>query len=195
MSVLPEKALDFVQSEDGMLLREDVICWIGWYGPMGTFGERLIGGKLRENEDLRFGADLLFGKFSEFRSLVDYRLLGVPDLRKMVKQISLPRATELHLTCPVIGPRFRIQHGFNTFLFAREVGSDFWINHNVTVGAHRGTPIIGNRVTIRTGAVVVGPITVGDDAYISANAVVSQDMPAATAAYAPRTVFVPRKGY
>jgi hypothetical protein len=72
--------------------------------------------------------DKLFVMFAEFRSLFDYRLKAAPHLRHYMVD-TLRRATEFHINCPLIGPRFRIQHGQNTYVFAREVGSDFWINH------------------------------------------------------------------
>ena len=40
-----------------------------------------------------------------------------------------------------------------------------------------GIPTIGNNVTIFAGAKVFGKITIGDDAVIGANAVVTKDIP------------------
>lgn len=40
-----------------------------------------------------------------------------------------------------------------------------------------GSPIVGNRVFFGPGAKVLGPITIGDDAMIGANAVVNKDVP------------------
>ena len=53
----------------------------------------------------------------------------------------------------------------------------------VTLGHGRtgiGQPAIGNRVRIFAGAAVLGPIRIGDDAVIGANAVVLADVPAAS---------------
>lgn len=41
----------------------------------------------------------------------------------------------------------------------------------------KGRPTIGNNVTIYTGAVVVGNISIGDNVIIAANAVVRNDVP------------------
>ena len=38
-------------------------------------------------------------------------------------------------------------------------------------------PIIGNNVSIGSGAVVVGPITIGDNVIIGANSYVDKDVP------------------
>jgi serine O-acetyltransferase len=40
-------------------------------------------------------------------------------------------------------------------------------------------PTIGNRVYIGAGAKILGPVTIGEDAIIGANAVITKDVPAA----------------
>ena len=180
---------EFVKSEQGHLLREDTLCWGEWYKSHSFFRDHELQATPDGGDFLVRLLDKLFVVFPEFRSLVDYR---IPKLRHY-KSEQFKRATELHIQCPSIGPRFRIQHGHNTYVLAREIGSDFWVNHNVTIGSHRGTPKIGDRVTVRTGAIVVGPVTIEDDVLITANAVVSKSMPKGHVAYAPRTVFSPRR--
>jgi len=52
---------------------------------------------------------------------------------------------------------------------------------NVTIGGNGryGTiPQIGDEVYIGTGAVIIGPVVIGDRARIGANAVVTHDVPA-----------------
>ncbi|SRR5581483_4640612 len=81
-----------------------------------------------------------------------------------------------------IGPGFFIGHFGNIF-----VGGDVVIGHTCNIsqgvsigvsgrGAKRGMPQIGNRVYIATNAVVAGKITVGDDAVIAANSLVTADV-------------------
>lgn len=54
--------------------------------------------------------------------------------------------------------------------------------HHVTIGnrhtADDGTPVIGRRVFVGAGAVIVGGIEIGDDCFIGANAVVTSNVPA-----------------
>ena len=45
-------------------------------------------------------------------------------------------------------------------------------------GDRRGVPVIGERVFVGPNAVVVGKITVGNDAVIAANALITRDVPA-----------------
>ena len=63
-----------------------------------------------------------------------------------------------------------------------EVGDDCLIYHGVTLGGtgkehEKRHPTIGNNVLIATGAKVLGPFRVGDNARIAANAVVLTEVP------------------
>lgn len=61
-------------------------------------------------------------------------------------------------------------------------GNNCIINQNVTIGLGKGGfPTIGNNVRFCPGAVVVGKITIGDNAIIGANSFVNKDV-------APNTV-------
>lgn len=73
-----------------------------------------------------------------------------------------------------------IVHGTSTYVNAESIGTNCTINQNVTIGVSKGgkKPVIGNNVTIRTGAIVVGGITIGDNALIAAGSVVIRDVPA-----------------
>jgi serine O-acetyltransferase len=65
-----------------------------------------------------------------------------------------------------------------------EIGDNTKIYQNVTIGGNgrkngeNGVPVIGCDVFIGAGAVLVGPIRVGDGAVIGANTVVTRDVPA-----------------
>lgn len=60
------------------------------------------------------------------------------------------------------------------------VGDNCMIMQQVTIGmiGQGQVPRIGNRVYIGAGAKIIGNVTVGDDARIGANAVVTKDVPA-----------------
>ncbi len=83
----------------------------------------------------------------------------------------------------VLGPGLFIDHATGVVIGeTAEIGADVTIYHGVTLGGtslHRGKrhPTVGDRVTIGAGAKVLGPITVGHDSRIGANAVVVKDVP------------------
>jgi len=63
-----------------------------------------------------------------------------------------------------------------------EVGTDVTLYHGVTLGGNRlergkRHPTVGDRVAIGAGAKVLGPITIGHDSRIGANAVVIRPVP------------------
>jgi serine O-acetyltransferase len=109
----------------------------------------------------------------------------------------LPRALLVTLyTCEVmpgarIGPRLRLPHPFGIMIAdGVVVGSDVSLAHNVTLGAdlkETGQPRIGDRVRVMPGAVVAGPISVGDDAVVGANSVLLEDLPTGGACAPPQT--------
>ncbi|PKW26857.1 serine O-acetyltransferase [Phycicoccus duodecadis] len=88
-----------------------------------------------------------------------------------------------------IGQRFFIDHGMGVVIGATAVvGDDVMLYHGVTLGGRslqRGVkrhPTVGDRVTIGTGARVLGDIEIGDDVQIGANSVVVKDVPAGAVA-------------
>ena len=81
-----------------------------------------------------------------------------------------------------IGGGCIIAHGIGLVIGGRTViGEDCTLLHGVTLGEVRFDelvcPRVGDRVTIGTGAIVLGGITIGDDAVIGAGSVVLHDVP------------------
>ena len=82
-----------------------------------------------------------------------------------------------------IGRRLVIDHGMGTVIGeTAEIGDGCLIYHGVTLGGTgkeqgKRHPTIGNNVLIATGAKVLGPFKVGDNARIAANAVVLSEVP------------------
>ena len=85
-----------------------------------------------------------------------------------------------------IGRRFFIDHGMGVVIGETTViGDDVMIYHDVTLGARtfengKRHPTIGDSVIIGAGARVLGNVSVGTGARISANTVVTRDVPART---------------
>jgi len=100
-------------------------------------------------------------------------------LVEMVTGITLPYQAS-------IGPGLYIGHYGNIILnVSAVIGHTCNLSQGVTVGVsgkgeRRGVPRIGNRVYIAANAVVVGKISIGDDAVIAANSLVTKDVAAHT---------------
>lgn len=83
-----------------------------------------------------------------------------------------------------IGPGLYVGHLLNIVVNTRAViGHDCTLGHGVTLGETHprsrtpGWPVIGDRVYLGCGSVIVGGITIGDDAVIGPNSVVIKDVP------------------
>jgi serine O-acetyltransferase len=88
----------------------------------------------------------------------------------------------------VFGRRLRLPHPINIVVGkGAVVGDDVTICQNVTIGHTRrgGYPTLGDRVTVFPGAVIVGAITIGDDAIIGPNSLVTKNVPSGGRARAP----------
>lgn len=113
-------------------------------------------------------------------------------IARLISQISRSiTGIEIHPGA-TIGRGLFIDHGMGVVIGeTAEVGDDVMIYHGVTLGGTgkdkgKRHPTIGNNVIIGTGAKVLGPINIGNDSKIGANAVVLKDVPeGATAVGAP----------
>jgi serine O-acetyltransferase len=91
------------------------------------------------------------------------------------------------------GPGLRLPHAGRGVIVHPTVrlGAGVTLYHQVTVGVRDDRPAatIGNGVEIGAGAKILGPVQIGDDARIGANAVVLTDVPdGATAVGVPATI-------
>jgi serine O-acetyltransferase len=139
-------------------------------------------------------------RFGNWRYQIRTRAIRVPFsfLYKLLKVFS-EILTGIELPCEVkLGRRFRIDH-FGGIVISGDVvfGDDCVVRNGVTVGlrhtGQRGAPVIGNRVDIGAGAKVLGPIRIGDDVAIGANAVVITDVPSNSIAVGVPARILPRR--
>ena len=110
------------------------------------------------------------------------RLLRLPA--RLISQLARTvTGIEIHPGA-VIGRRLFIDHGMGVVIGeTAEIGEDVVLFHGVTLGGRsmeRGKrhPTVGDRVTIGAGAKILGPVHLGDDVRVGANAVVAKDVPA-----------------
>lgn len=81
-----------------------------------------------------------------------------------------------------IGPGFYIGH-FGCIIVHGDLGAECSIGQGVTIGSRGagrsdGYPVLGDRVYVGAGAMVIGRVRIGDDVIIGANTVVVTDVPA-----------------
>ena len=121
---------------------------------------------------------LLFYHLSHCLWRSGFRLLGrfVSHVGRMVTGIEIHPGAR-------IGRRLFIDHGMGVVIGETSViGDDVTLYHQVTLGGvtwspGKRHPTVGDGVVVGAGAQVLGPITVGRDARIGANAVVLKDVP------------------
>ena len=98
--------------------------------------------------------------------------------RRGLLHLLLRPLSSLYIFTVDIGPRLFIQHGFSTVINAKSIGSDCYINQQVTIGSSwaADSPTLGNGVRVTAGAKVLGDIMLGDNCIVGANAVVVKDV-------------------
>lgn len=99
------------------------------------------------------------------------------------------------------GPGLRISHGTGIVVgWKTVVGRDCLMMQNVTLGAPTTSkldamPKLGDRVTLGAGASVIGAVTLGDDVFVGAHALVTVDVPAGSKVIARTELEIrPRSG-
>lgn len=127
--------------------------------------------------------------YQGLHALVTYRIghvfykLHLFFLARLISQISRHfTGIEIHPGAQ-IGKSLFIDHGMGVVIGETAIiGDDVLMYQGVTLGGtglEKGKrhPTIGNNVVIGTGAKILGNITIGDNSYIGANAVVVKDIP------------------
>lgn len=138
-------------------------------------------------------------RFGRWRYKIKPRILRIPfSFLYKILYSAIRIATGIELPCETqVGRRLKIEH-FSGIIISGDatIGDDVIIRNGVTIGLKntgtRGSPTIGNRVDIGTGAKLLGKITIGDDVAIGANAVVLKDVPANSIAVGVPAIVKPR---
>jgi len=138
-------------------------------------------------------------RFGNWRMGIRSGLLRAPFsllYRIMAKCVQWFGGIDLMYTVKV-GRRVRIWHQGGMTLEALEIGDDVHIRQNTTFGLRQHNdprwlkPMIGKGCQIGAGAVIVGPITIGEGSTIGANVVLAQDVPPHSIVTVPKPVIRP----
>ena len=128
---------------------------------------------------------VFFHKISNFFYIAGFDLMA----RIISQTIRFFTGIEIHPGAK-IGKNLFIDHGMGVVIGeTSEIGNDVTIYHAVTLGGsspsidserqrhEKRHPTIGDGVVIGSGAQIIGPIKIGNNARIAANAVVVKDVP------------------
>lgn len=128
--------------------------------------------------------------YSGLHALIFYRIanlllrLKIPILPRAISQFAkFLTGIEIHPGAQ-IGRGLFIDHGMGVVIGETSiVGDNVTLYQGVTLGGtgrEKGKrhPTVGNDVVIGAGAKILGNITIGDNSYVGANAVVIKDVPA-----------------
>lgn len=117
----------------------------------------------------------IFRRFPEYRYILYFRL---PFIWGNLLNLIYPRQKLLRISVPNMSGGCLIEHGYSSTITARSIGKNFMFHQCCTVGwNHGGCPIIGDNVKMYTGAVIAGPVRIGNNVTIGANSVVLNDVP------------------
>jgi len=106
----------------------------------------------------------------------------------------------LHVNISVradIGPGLCLIHPASIMIPSTTIGENFLIFHEVTIGSNltrSGMPKIGNNVDVYVGARILGGVTIGDNAKIGANCVVTSNVAANAVVFSAPTRTLQRRG-
>lgn len=128
---------------------------------------------------------ILFYRFNHYLWSKNFKLTS----RVLAQVARFLTGVEIHPGAR-IGSGFFIDHGMGVVIGeTTEIGNNVTLYHGVTLGGstvfskkgkntNKRHPTLGNNVIVGAGAQVLGPIKIGNDAKVGANAVVLKDVPA-----------------
>ena len=132
--------------------------------------------------------------YASFWALLIHRLahplneMGIPFFPRLLSQVArLLTGIEIHPGA-ILGPGLFIDHGMGVVIGETAiVGRDVTLFHGVTLGGVDGRvgrrhPRLGDGVIVGAGAKVLGPLWIGNDVTIGAQAVVLSDIPSGSTA-------------
>jgi serine O-acetyltransferase len=122
-----------------------------------------------------FGAQVLY------RAKASMQAAGIPVLPRVAHRLAMALAQVCIGDPVVIGPGLYLPHGQVVIDGVVEIDRNVTVRPWVTIGLKDGDfrgAHIAAHVHVGTGAKIIGPVEIGEGAYIGANAVVVHDVPA-----------------
>lgn len=143
-------------------------------------------------------------------AIISYRIanyfwkLKIPFIPRLISQITrFLTGIEIHPGAK-IGKRFFIDHGMGVVIGeTAEIGDDVMMYHGVTLGGHgwwadkkgqKRHPTVKNNVVLGVGSTLLGPVTIGENSKIGADALIVKDVPKNSIVVAPLGKYVVKQG-
>lgn len=161
---------------------------IASHGEVLNILKKDIGRKYRINLN-KIGSFEAFCYLNQDRNLTTVFLsrLGNKKIARLLISCFFRYNANIEIITPsnLIGSGLVVFHKMGAVIRAKSIGKNVTISQGVTIGAGGGynntdsdnIPTIGNEVQIATNAIVIGNITIGDNAVIGAGAVITKDVP------------------
>ena len=139
---------------------------------------------------------LLISRIARVHFLIRIKTNNYNKLYKLIANFYLDRLRVYVGNNVVIGEGLMLPHPFNIIIANNvKIGNNVHIGQNVTIGGNfkkkreredgslQYLPEISDRVNICAGAVVGGPVRLGCDVIVGANAVITKDVPSNSIVY------------
>ena len=101
---------------------------------------------------------------------------------KIAKAVFRPEKTlSIEVETKNIGGGFIAYHGTGTYVYCHQIGDNFVVHQNVTIGRGKtingiSIPIIGNNVFVGADTVILPSVTIGNNVIIGAHSTVTHDI-------------------
>lgn len=128
---------------------------------------------------LLWTSDALFAQVC-YRAKASLQKHGVPLLPRLLHRLAMITSQVAIGDPVVVGPGLYLPHGQVVVDGLVVIGRDAVLFPWTTIGLRANDfqgPTLGDNVRVGTGAKVIGPIQIGDNVLIGANAVVTRDVP------------------
>lgn len=117
-----------------------------------------------------------------FRTLFYHRLRADNRVKGLLRCILPPSPWLFISPWTKIGKRCMIVHPIGTFINAKQIGENFCVRQNTTIGnkidgRNDLIPTIGDNVVVGANVCILGNITIGNNVIIGAGSIVVKDIP------------------
>jgi len=143
----------------------------------------------RRRYDEKDGHLSMYLKNKSYKLSVNYRRCKYLETKKFLKLLWTLQRYKYNKLCikygcdipssAMIGDGFKINHTVGIVINSKtKIGKNFSIKGGTVIGnTEKGTPVIGDNVSVGANATIIGNITIADGCKIGAGAIVTKSLP------------------